>query len=77
MEAIEESEKLTKQIKFNEDAIPKIEAKMKDEDVNSLEYKKLKKELADRLKFNEDKGGRLKELAKFFVKVKLAGKVHL
>jgi hypothetical protein len=76
-EAIEESEKLKKQIKFKEDAIPKIEEKLKTVEAHSVEHKRLEKELDEHKKFIQDKGGRLKELAKFFVKVKLAGKMHL
>lgn len=75
-EAIQESEQLNRQIKFKRNAIPKIEAQMKQVDTNSAEHKRLKKQLDDHKKFIQDKGGRLKELAKFFVKVKLAGKVH-
>ncbi len=76
-DAIEESDKLKKQIKFKEDALPKIEAKMKEVETNSAEHKRLHKELDEYKKFIQDKGGRLKELAKFFVKVKAAGAVHL
>lgn len=76
-DAIEESDKLKKQIKFKEDALPKIEAKINKVEANSAEHQKLKKELDEYKKFIQDKGGRLKELAHFFVKVKLAGKVHL
>lgn len=76
-DAIKESEELKKQIKFKQDAIPKIEAKMKEAEANSAEHKRLQKELEDHKKFIQDKGGRLKELGKFFVKVKLAGKIHL
>ena len=75
-DAIEESEKLKKQIKFKEDAIPKIKAKMKDVEANSAEYKRLQKELEDHKKFIQDKGGRLKELAAFFVKVKGVNMLH-
>lgn len=76
-DAILESEKLKKQIKFKQDAIPKIESKMKKVDTHTAEYKKLQKELDEHKKFIQDKGGRLKELAAFFVKVKGAGMVHL
>lgn len=76
-DAIDESDKLTKQIKFKQDALPKIEAKIKEVDKNSAEHKRLQKELEDHKKFIQDKGGRLKELASFILKVKLAGKVHL
>lgn len=76
-DAIDESEKLKKQIKFKEDALPKIEAKMKEVDKNSAEHKRLQKDLEDHKKFIQDKGGRLKELSHFIVKVKLAGKLHL
>lgn len=76
-DAIKESDVLKKQIKFKKDAIPKIEAKMKKADTSVAEHKKLQKELVEHKKFIEDKGGRLKELAKFFVKVKGVGMVHL
>lgn len=76
-DAIKESESLKKQIKFKEDAIPKIQAKMKKVAADSAEHERLQKELSDHKKFIADKGGRLKELAKFFVKVKAAGAVHL
>jgi hypothetical protein len=76
-DAIKESDALKKQIKFKEEAIPKIEAKMKEVDTHSAEHKRLQKELDDHKKFIQDKGGRLKELAHFFVKVKAAGMVHL
>ena len=76
-DAIKESDKLKSQIKFKQDAIPKIESKMKAVEAQSAEHKRLQKELDDHKKFIQDKGGRLKELAKFFVKVKVAGKVHL
>lgn len=69
-DAIEESDALKKQIKFKEDALPKIQAKMQEVEKNSAEYSKLKNELEDHKKFIKDKGGRLKELATFFVKVK-------
>lgn len=74
-EAIEESDKLKKQIQFKKDAIPKIEAEMKKVAANSAEHKKLQKELDEHHKFIEDKGGRLKELAKLFVKIKVIGKL--
>lgn len=76
-DAIEESDKLKKQIKFHEDAIPKLKSKIEAVDRNSAEYKRLQKELDDHKKLIQDKGGRLKELAAFFVKVKGAGMVHL
>ena len=76
-EAIKESDELKKQIQFRKDALPKIEAKMKNVSADSAEHTKLAKELADHKKFIADKGGRLKELAKFFVKVKGANMVHL
>ncbi len=76
-DAIQESDALKKQIKFKQDALPKIEAKMKEVENKSAEHKRLQKELDAHKKFIQDKGGRLKELAHFFVKVKLAGKVHL
>lgn len=75
--AIVESENLKKQIKFHEDAIPKLKAKIEAVEKNSAEHKRLQKDLDDHKRFIQDKGGRLKELTKFFVKVKLAGKVHL
>lgn len=76
-DAIQESDKIKKQIKFKQDAIPKIESKMKKVETHTAEYKKLQKELDEHKKFIQDKGGRLKELGKFFIKVKVAGKVHL
>ena len=76
-DAIQESDALKKQIKFKQDALPKIEAKMKAVETNSAEHKRLQKELDDHKKFIQDKGGRLKELGAFILKVKLAGKVHL
>lgn len=76
-DAIEESDKLKKQIKFHEDAIPNLKTKIQEAEKNSAEHKRLQKELEDHKKFIQDKGGRLKELAHLFVKVKLFGKVHL
>lgn len=77
IDAIEESDKLKKQIKFKKDALPKIEAKMKEVEYNSVEHQRLKKELEDHREFIKNKGGRLKELARFFIKVKAVGKIHL
>lgn len=76
-DAIKESEELKRQIQFKKDALPKIEAKLKEVDTHSAEHKRLKKELDEHKKFIQDKGGRLKELAKFFIKFKIAGKVPL
>lgn len=76
-DAIKESEELKKQIQFRKDALPKIESKLKEVDAHSAEHKKLQKELDDHKKFIQDKGGRLKELGKFFIKVKGANMVHL
>lgn len=75
-DAIDESDKLKKQIKFHEDAIPKLKSKIEAVDKNSAEHKRLQKDLEDHKKFIQDKGGRLKELAAFFVKVKGANMVH-
>ncbi len=76
-DAIEESDKLKKQIKFHEDAIPKLRSRMQEVEKNSAEHKRLQKELDDHEKFIQDKGGRLKELMRFFVKVKGANLVHM
>ncbi len=72
-----EARRLQDQIKFHEQAIPKIEAKMAKVDAKSAEHAKLDQQLKDHKQFIQDQGGRLKQLAKFFVKVKLAGTVHL
>lgn len=76
-DAIKESEELKKQIQFRKDALPKIESKLKEVDAHSAEHKRLQKELEAHKKFIQDKGGRLKELAAFFVKVKGANLIHL
>jgi len=73
--AIEESDKFKQQIKFHEEAIPKLEERIKNVEKNSAEERTLKKELEDHKKSIEDKKGRLKQLAKFFVKVKVAAKL--
>jgi hypothetical protein len=76
-DAMEESDKLKKQIKFHEEAIPKLKSRMQEVEKNSAEHKRLQKELDDHKKSIQDKGGRLKELLTFFVKVKGANLVHL
>jgi len=69
-DAIKESDKLKEQIKFHEESIPKIEAKMQKVATDSAQHSKLQKELKDHKKFIEDKGGRIKQLAKFVAKGK-------
>ncbi len=53
---------LEEQIKFHTDAIPKVEAKMKDLDVNSAEHKRLQKELDSHRKHIQDKNYLLKKV---------------
>lgn len=76
-DAIMKSDKLKEQIKFHKDAIPKIEAKIRAEKQKGNDVSKLKDELAQHEKNVKDKGGRLKELGAFILKIKLINKAHL
>lgn len=75
--AIKESDALQKQIKDHKANIPKLEAKIKVMEEKGQNVVKLKDELKNHERDLKMKGGRLKELAKFFVKVKVAGKIHM
>lgn len=76
-DAIKQSEQLKKEIKFHKEAIPKLEARIKDAEAKGLEHAKLDKELTEHKQKIQDKGGKLKEFAKLFAKVKLIGAAHL
>ncbi len=67
-EAIEKSDKLKMQIKFHEDAIPKIKAKMKKLDEHSAEHARLKKELSDHEKQLADKNHLLRKYGNTILK---------
>lgn len=68
VEAIEKSDKLKKQIKFHEDAIPKLKAKIKKVDENSAEHARLEKELSDHKKHLADKNYLLKKFTGIVLK---------
>jgi hypothetical protein len=76
-EAIAESDELKKQIKFHEDAIPKLEKKIQAEQAAGKNVDRLRDELKKRKQEIQDKGGRLKSIAKFIAKVKGANMVRL
>ena len=80
-EAIEKSNKLKKQIKFHEDAIPKLKEKMKKVDENSAEHARLKKELSDHEKNLKDKNHLLNKYGSMALKATgvsaLLGKIGL
>jgi len=67
-DAIEKSDKLKKQIKFHEEAIPKLRDKMKKVDENSAEHARLKKELSDHEKNLKDKNHLLKKVTSVVLK---------
>lgn len=75
--AVKESDTLRKQIKNHKANIPKLESKIKTMEEKGNNVAKLKDELKNHERDLKIKGGRLKDLAKFFVKVKAAGAVHL
>lgn len=59
--AIKESDELKKQIKFHEDAIPKLEAKIKAAEQKGAEHARLDKELKEHRQHLKDKNYRLKK----------------
>ena len=67
-DAIKESDKLKEQIKFHEDAIPKLEAKIKKVEQNSAEHERLKKELSDHQKHIKDKNHLLNKITNVVLK---------
>lgn len=76
-DAIKESDVLKKQIKDHESNIPKLQSKINAMEEKGQNVAKLKDELKQRERDLKDKGGRLKELAKLVLKVKLIGKLHV
>ncbi len=76
-DAIKESDILKKQIAAHQANIPKLESKIKAMEQKGENVAKLKDELKQHERDVKNKGGRLKELAAFFVKVKGANMLHL
>lgn len=67
-DAIRNRAELRRQIKFHQEAIPKLEAKIKAADAKGAQYKKLVKELDDHKKNLQDKNYRLKKLVNIVLK---------
>jgi hypothetical protein len=67
MKEVAEAKRLQQQIKFHEEALPKIAEKMKHVDVKSAEHSKLAKELKDHEKNLADKNHFLKKYGKAVV----------
>lgn len=65
MKQVAEAKSLQQQIKFHEEAIPKIEAKMAKFDSKSSEHAKLEKQLSDHKKHLSDKNHLLKKYGKY------------
>lgn len=75
-DAIKESDALQKQIKDHKENIPKLENKIKAMEEKGQNVIKFKEELKNHERDLKNKGGRLKELGSFILKVKLANKIH-
>ncbi len=67
MKEAAEAKHLQQQIKFHEEAIPKIETKMSKVDVKSAEHAKLEKQLKDHKQHLADKNHLLKKYGKRFI----------
>jgi len=67
MKEAAEAKHLQQQIKFHEEAIPKIEAKMAKADAKSAEHAKLEKQLKDHRQHLADKNHLLKKYGKYVV----------